>query len=148
MQWSDSAHQFRASFHQNTRTHIFSRVPPYPPSVHWLRYRCASLSARQATLCHSSILLLESVSEALRAFHVLVDTTHDAAFFARGERLALEAVDARVEALLDEVGVHLQPLVYFPQRRLHQPQGLATYIHEFLHLLLLHAVLELALLGL
>lgn len=79
---------------------------------------------------------------------MLVDTAHDAAFFARGERLALEAVDARVEALLDEVGVHLQPLVEFLQRRWHQPQRLATYVHEFLHLLLLHAVLELTLLGL
>jgi len=38
---------------------------------------------------------------------VLVDASHNAALFARGERLALEAVDAVVEALLDEVGVHL-----------------------------------------
>ena len=123
-------------------------MPPYPPSVHWLQIRCASLSAWQTALCHSSILLLESVTEALRALHVLVDTAHDAAFLARGERLALEAVDARVEALLDEVGVHLQPLVYFQQKSLHQSQQLATYIHEFLHLLLLHAVLKLTLLGL
>jgi hypothetical protein len=39
---------------------------------------------------------------------VLVDASHDAALFARGERLALEAVDAVVEALLDEIGVHLR----------------------------------------
>lgn len=57
---------------------------------------------------------------------MLVDASHDAALFARGERLALEAVDAVVEALLDEVGVH---------------------VHEFLHLLLLHACLQLTLLG-
>ena len=38
---------------------------------------------------------------------MLVDAAHDAALFARCEGLALEAVDAVVEALLDEVGVHL-----------------------------------------
>lgn len=38
---------------------------------------------------------------------MLVDASHDATFFAGGEGLALEAVDAVVEALLDEVGVHL-----------------------------------------
>jgi hypothetical protein len=38
---------------------------------------------------------------------VLVYASHNAALFARGERLALEAVDAVVEALLDEVRVHL-----------------------------------------
>jgi hypothetical protein len=38
---------------------------------------------------------------------MLVDASHNAALFARGEGLALEAVDAVVEALLDEVGVHL-----------------------------------------
>jgi hypothetical protein len=38
---------------------------------------------------------------------VLVYASHNAAFFARGEGLALEAVDAGIEALLDEVRVHL-----------------------------------------
>lgn len=65
------------------------------------------LSTGQTALCHSSILLLESVAEALRALHMLVDASHNTALFARGEGLALEAVDAGVEALLDKVGVHL-----------------------------------------
>jgi hypothetical protein len=38
---------------------------------------------------------------------VLVYASHDAALFARGEGLALEAVDAVIEALLHKVGVHL-----------------------------------------
>jgi hypothetical protein len=38
---------------------------------------------------------------------VLVHASHNAALFARGEGLALEAVDAGIEALLDEVRVHL-----------------------------------------
>jgi hypothetical protein len=67
------------------------------------------LSARHAALlCHGSVLLLEPVAQSLGGLHVLVDAPHDAALLARGERLALEAVDARVEALLDEVRVHLQ----------------------------------------
>lgn len=41
---------------------------------------------------------------------MLVDATHDAGLFAGCEGLALEAVDAVVEALLDEVGVHLHAL--------------------------------------
>jgi hypothetical protein len=66
------------------------------------------LSARQAALlCHGSVLLLEPVAQSLGGLHVLVDAPHDAALLARGKRLALEAVDARVEALLDEVRVHL-----------------------------------------
>lgn len=40
---------------------------------------------------------------------MLVDASHDAAFFSRGKRLALEAVDAVVETPLDEVGIHLAP---------------------------------------
>jgi hypothetical protein len=58
-------------------------------------------------LCHGSVLFLEPVSQSLRPLHVLVHASHDAALFARGERLALETVDAVVEAVLDEVGVHL-----------------------------------------
>jgi len=108
------------------------------------------LSTGQTTLCHSSILLLEPVTEALRALHVLVDASHNAALLARGEGLALEAVDAGVEALLDEVGVHLALLASHALclshqfRRQHDRR--ATNVHELLHLLLLHAVLELALL--
>lgn len=100
-----------------------------------------------ALLRHGSVLFLEPVAQSLRSLHVLVDASHDAALFARGERLALEAVDAGVEALLDEVGVHLMqamsggPIVVACMRA---PS--AAYVHEFLHLLLLHAVLQLPLL--
>jgi hypothetical protein len=67
-----------------------------------------ALPARQASLlCHRSVLLLEPIAQSLRSLHVLVYASHDAALFARGEGLAFEAVDAVVEALLDEVGVHL-----------------------------------------
>jgi hypothetical protein len=110
-----------------------------------------SLSARQATLCHGSVLLLEPVAQALRALHVLVDASHNATLFARGERLALEAVDAGVEALLDEVGVHLEASAMhdfesdFALIERGRSKG-CTHVHEFLHLLLLHAVLELTLL--
>ena len=65
------------------------------------------LPARHAALCHGGVLFLEAVAQALGALHVLVDAAHNAALLARGERLALEAIDAVVEALLDEVGVHL-----------------------------------------
>lgn len=61
-------------------------------------------------LCHCRILLLEAIAQALRALHVLVDAFHDAALLPRCERLAFEAVDAVVEALLDEVGIHLEAL--------------------------------------
>ena len=38
---------------------------------------------------------------------MLIDAFHDAALLPGCERLALEAIDAVVEALLDEIGVHL-----------------------------------------
>lgn len=83
---------------------------------------------------------------------MLVDASHNAALFARGERLALEAVDAGVEALLDEVGVHLLSLVPdlsdVAASSPDEMQQVYTDVHEFLHLLLLHAVLELTLLAL
>lgn len=74
---------------------------------------------------------------------MLVDASHDAALFARGERLALEAVDAVVKAILDEVGVHLAAV-----ERGSLYGALVTepaYVHKLLHLLLLHAGLQLAL---
>jgi hypothetical protein len=64
-----------------------------------------------AGLRHGGILLLEPVAQPLRGLHLLVDASHDAALFARGEGLALEAVDAVVETPLDEVGVHLMAVV-------------------------------------
>jgi hypothetical protein len=54
-------------------------------------------------LCHRSVLFLEPVTQSLRSLHMLVHTSHDATLFARSERLALEAVDAVIEALLNEV---------------------------------------------
>jgi hypothetical protein len=66
------------------------------------------LPAGHATLLrHGSVLFLEPIAQSLGSLHVLVYASHDAALFARGEGLALEAVDAVVEALLDKVGVHL-----------------------------------------
>lgn len=63
-----------------------------------------NLPARHAALlCHGSILLLKPISKALGALHVLVYASHDAAFFARGKRLALEAVDAGIETGLHKV---------------------------------------------
>ena len=73
---------------------------------------------------------------------MLVDAPHDAALLARGKRLALEAVDARVEALLDEVRVHLWA-GGLARDGCRVERGEASYVHELLHLLLLHAVLEL-----
>lgn len=79
------------------------RIPPF--SIR--RKPVHHLPGDAAALCHCGILLLETVAQPLGALHVLVDAPHDAALFARCEGFALEAVDAVVEALLDEVGVHL-----------------------------------------
>jgi hypothetical protein len=95
-----------------------------------------------ALLCHSCVLLLEAVAQPLRALHMLVDASHNATLFARGERLALEAVDAVVEAVLDEIRVHLCGVSLNPAR----PRQQRAYVHKFLHLLLLHARLQFALL--
>lgn len=111
------------------------------------RFLCLPTETALLPLCHSSVLLLEPISQALGAFHVLVDAFHDAAFLARGKRLALEAVDAVVEALLHEVGVHLKLRQHCVLQRCIAPRTGPSYVHEFLHLLLLHAVLQLALLG-
>jgi hypothetical protein len=107
-----------------------------------------SLPAGHATLLrHGSVLFLEAVAQSLGSLHVLVDASHDAALFARGERLALEAVNAGVEALLDQVGVHLRRVMSDNPVLIACMHARGTaYVHEFLHLLLLHAVLQLALL--
>jgi hypothetical protein len=52
-------------------------------------------------------LLLEALAEATLRLEMLVDAAHDAALLARGQGLGLEAIDAAVEAVLDEVGVNL-----------------------------------------
>jgi hypothetical protein len=72
---------------------------------------------------------------------VLVYASHDAALFARGKGFALEAVDAAVEALLDEVGVHLRWLAADSKSAC-----AIAHVHKLFHLLLLHACLQLALL--
>jgi hypothetical protein len=106
------------------------------------------LPAGHATLLrHGSVLFLEAVAQSLGSLHVLVDASHDAALFTRGERLAFEAVDAGVEALLDQVGVHLgRVMSENPVLIAYMHARSTAYVHKFLHLLLLHAVLELALL--
>lgn len=80
---------------------------------------------------------------------MLVDASHNAALFPRGEGLALEAVDAVVETPLDEVRVHLvsnsSALLLLMTRSHATAMVRRSHIHEFLHLLLLHAVLQLAL---
>jgi len=87
------------------------------------------LPARHAArLCHGRILLLEAVAQSLRALHVLVYASHDAALFARGERLALEAVDAVLEAVLDEIRVHLGRVSPIRERRF----GVHTFINSFI----------------
>lgn len=103
-----------------------------------------TLPAGQASLlCHGSVLFLKPVTQSLRPLHVLVYASHNAAFFARGKGLALEAVDAGIKAVLDEVGVHL---VRSQQRHMNRSCFNATHVHKLLHLLLLHARLKLALL--
>jgi hypothetical protein len=106
------------------------------------------LPAGHATLLrHGSVLLLEPVAQSLGSLHVLVYASHDAALFARGEGLALEAVDAVVEALLDKIGVHLIQVMSDDAITMACTYALHfAYVHEFLHLLLLHAVLQFALL--
>ena len=61
-----------------------------------------------ALLCHSCVLFLESVAQSLRALHVLVYASHNTALLARSERLAFEAVDTVIKALLDKIRVHLR----------------------------------------
>lgn len=148
VQLNDAARRLTTIGRRLHRTSLVRFLDPYCTC---LPFRRGSLSAGQTALCHGSVLLLEPVTKALRALHVLVNASHHAALFARREGLALEAVDAGVEALLDEVGVHLSPSVGIRSgacinSRWHAARLHSTYVHEFLHLLLLHAVLELALL--
>jgi hypothetical protein len=88
-----------------------------------------ALPARHAALlCHGRVLLLKAVAQSLRALHVLVYASHDTALFARGERLALEAVDAVVEAVLDEIRVHLGRVSVVRERL----SGVRTFINSFI----------------
>jgi len=108
------------------------------------------LSSRKTSrLCHGCVLLLEPVAQSLRSFHVLVDASHNAALFPRSEGLALEAIDAVVETPLDKVRVHLMSdpsaLLLLRTGSYAAAMVQCSHIHELLHLLLLHAVLQLAL---
>lgn len=80
-------------------------------NAHWetpiLANQCL-FAAQLATLHHGSILLLESLVQALGALQVLVDAAHDALLFAVDEGLGGKIVDAVIEAALDHLGVHLQ----------------------------------------
>jgi hypothetical protein len=80
---------------------------------------------------------------------MLVYASHNAALFARGEGLALEAVNAVVEALLDEVRVHLGNVsavsLQLTETSSRSPVDGVSYVHELFHLFLFHARLQLAL---
>jgi len=87
--------------------------------------RARVLSAWElARLHHCCVLLLESLSYPLSAFHELIHTSHHTTFLSRNQGLGGEIVDTVVEASLDESGIHL---------------------HELLHLLGLHPRVELSL---
>lgn len=128
-----------------------------------------------AALHHGGVLLLEALAQAGGALEELVDAAQHAAFLAGDEGLGGEVVDAVVEAALDELGVHLRGGVSGCFLSLVQrtcglcwikisktkkknknkkgevngggKEGTETYRHKLLHLLLLHASRELALLG-
>ena len=118
-----------------------------------------------ARLHHLLVLLLEALAKALGGLHPLVDAAHDAALLALLEGLAGEVGDAVVEAALDKIRVCLFHVLsaidaccsagrsikassptYCPVRYSHEKSR--SYIHKLLHLLLLHARLQLALLRL
>lgn len=52
-------------------------------------------------------MLLEALGQALRHGHLLLDAARDAALLARRQRLGREVVDARDEAVVDEVAEEL-----------------------------------------
>jgi len=119
----------------------------------------SSLPAGESTrLCHRSVLLLEPLAEPLGALEELVDAAHDAALLLGEQRLGSEVGDAVGEAALDKVGVHLwriSALAVFDGVGVFLSPSCfwvlvwwaGTYVHEVLHLLALHAALQLALLG-
>lgn len=56
---------------------------------------------------HGGVVLLEALGKALRHGHLLLDAARDAALLARRQRLGREVVDARDEAVVDEVAEEL-----------------------------------------
>lgn len=122
------------------------------------RVHCRALPAGNAValfllliLLHGShILLGEALAQALPARHGLEDAAADAAVLAARERLGGEVVDARDEAVVDEVGVDL----WVGASGAEETDGLGVrgsaagcaYRHELLHLFPLQALLEVALL--
>lgn len=79
---------------------------------------CDPLSSQThaSLLCHLSILLLEALTQALRALEELVDAAHHATFFLTGQALGCEVGNAIIEASLDKVRVHL---ILRSARRMH-----------------------------
>jgi hypothetical protein len=57
---------------------------------------------------HLGLLLLEALADALAAGHELGDAPRHAAGLARHEGFGGEVIDARLEAVVDEVGEHLE----------------------------------------
>ena len=66
-------------------------------------YCVGCLSARRGILHHLSLLLLKSLTDSLRAIHVLLDAAGDAAGFALDEGFGCEVIDTGVEAVRYEV---------------------------------------------
>ena len=56
---------------------------------------------------HGGVVLLEALGQALRHGHLFLDAARDAALLARGQRLGREVVDARDEAVVNEVAEEL-----------------------------------------
>lgn len=125
-------------------------LPPGPPTVLELERsgrmniwsQASSPVQHRAGLCHSSILLLESFAQSLRALEELVNTSHYTALLLGKQRFGREVIDAIVEAALDEVRVHLCRKI---SGRMMVISAGDPYVHEVLHLLALHAALKLAL---
>jgi len=99
-------------------------------------------------LRHLRILLLEPLPQPFRALQELVHTPHHAALLLAKQTLRGEVGYTVVEASLDEVRVHLKENERSPIRRHVKGSGGVAHVHEVLHLLPLHAALQLALLRL
>lgn len=119
--------------------------PRRPPSTSRIPHR-DQLLARPCLLWwvrhHLRLLLLEAVSYPLRPSHELLYTSGYATLLARDQRLGGEVINTVVEAAVDQARKHAPALqLVLPVLALK-----GTGVHEGLHLLHLHAALELALL--
>ena len=108
---------------------------------------CSPTRSHPALLRHLRIHLLEPLAQPLRALERLVHAAHDTALLLTQQCLGCEVGHAVGEASLDEVGVHLQQNTrLIGKGRSARLMRLESYGHEVLHLLPLHAALQLALL--